>query len=147
MRAVLLHNPTAGAGEHCRDTLLYTMRLAGLSCSYHSVKDGDFAGALRRTAELVVVAGGDGTVAKVIARLPDRAIPVAIFPLGTANNIARSMGIVGAPLDVGEILCLDHTRPLDIGTAWGPWGHCRFVERTPARPGRALLEWNSRYLT
>jgi diacylglycerol kinase (ATP) len=108
---------------------LSALRLAGLSTFYCSVKDDDFAAALHRTVELVVVAGGDGTVAKVIAQLPDRAIPVVILPLGTANNIAHSLGIAGAPLEmVEELLERGNTRSLNIGRAQGPWGHRRFVE-------------------
>jgi diacylglycerol kinase (ATP) len=128
MRAILLHNPTAGAGSHSRDALLSALRAAGYSSCYCSVKDDDFAAALRTTAELVVIAGGDGTVAKAIVQLPNPAVPVAIVPLGTANNIARSMGITDAPPEIADVLRLGRSRRLDIGSARGPWGHRRFVE-------------------
>jgi diacylglycerol kinase (ATP) len=134
MRAILLHNPAAGFGDHSRDTILSALRLAGLLTFYYSVKNDDFAAALHRTVELVVVAGGDGTVAKVIAQMPDRSIPVVILPLGTANNIARSLGIAGASLEmVEELLECGNTQSLNIGSAQGPWGHRRFVEA--AGPG------------
>ena len=42
-----------------------------------------------------MAAGGDGTIAKVVTQLKDRETRVAILPLGTANNIARSFGITG----------------------------------------------------
>jgi diacylglycerol kinase family enzyme len=108
--------------------LLSALQLAGLTASYCSTKDEDFKDMLRRRPELIVVAGGDGTVAKVIAQLPDRSVPVAILPLGTANNIARSLGILGAPAELVEILRPDHSQRLDIGAARGPWGECNFVE-------------------
>ena len=47
-------------------------------------------------ADLYVVAGGDGTVGKVITGIRDRNIPVAIIPSGTANNIAKSLCIEGS---------------------------------------------------
>jgi diacylglycerol kinase family enzyme len=144
MRTVLLHNPTAGTEGHSRDLLLSALRLAGLSGHYCSVKDDDFDAALRRSSELVMVAGGDGTVAKVIARLSDRSIPIAILPLGTANNIARSMGIVGAPLELAETLRLDRSRRLDIGSAQGPWGHRRFVEAVGLGPLAQAIEKGSK---
>jgi diacylglycerol kinase (ATP) len=127
MRAILLHNPAAGFGDHSRDTILSALRLAGLSTFYCSVKNDDFAAALHRTVELVVVAGGDGTVAKVIAQLPDRAIPVVILPLGTANNIARSLGIAGVRIEMVEgLLERGNIRSLNIGSAQGPLGTSPF---------------------
>ena len=63
-----------------------------------------FKEALAQAEGLVVVAGGDGTVGKVIAQMPDRGVPVAILPLGSANNIARSFNVAGAPYELAEIL-------------------------------------------
>jgi diacylglycerol kinase family enzyme len=140
MRALLFHNPTAGTDENSKDALLSALKLAGYSVSYCSVKEADFDDALKRSVDLIVVAGGDGTVAKVIARLPDRSIPVAILPLGTANNIARSMGIAGAPVQLAEVLRPDRSRRLDIGAVEGPWGECRFVEAVGVGPISRSLE-------
>jgi diacylglycerol kinase (ATP) len=139
MRALLLHNPTAGAEEHSKEALLSALRLADYSVTYCSVKD-DFEDVLRKSFDMIVVAGGDGTVTKVIARLPDRSIPVAILPLGTANNIARSMGIAGAPVHLAEVLRPDRSRRLDIGAAEGPWGECNFVEAVGIGPISRSLE-------
>jgi diacylglycerol kinase (ATP) len=140
MKAILFHNPTAGTDDNSKDALLSALKLAGYSVSYCSVKDDEFEHALKRSADLIVVAGGDGTVAKVIARLPDRSIPVAILPLGTANNIARSMGIAGAPVHLAEVLRPDRSRRLDIGAAEGPWGECYFVEGVGVGPIARSLE-------
>jgi diacylglycerol kinase family enzyme len=128
MRAVLFHNPTAGAEDHSKDMLLSALQHAGVTASYCSTKDNDLKNLRPSQAELFVVAGGDGTVAKVIAQLPDRSIPVAILPLGTANNIARSLGILDAAVELGEILRPEHWHRLDIGSARGSWGRRRFVE-------------------
>jgi diacylglycerol kinase family enzyme len=43
--------------------------------------------------EVVVAAGGDGTVAAAAAMVVGTSTPLAILPLGTANNIASSLGI------------------------------------------------------
>jgi diacylglycerol kinase (ATP) len=135
MRAVLFHNPKAGSAEHSKETLLAALELAGISASYCSTKSADFDECRRMKADLFVVAGGDGTVAKVIAELPNRTIPIGIFPIGTANNIARSLGISGTPIELAEILTADHTTVrLDIGSADGPWGLRNFVEAVGLGP-------------
>jgi diacylglycerol kinase family enzyme len=49
--------------------------------------------AIEETVDLVVVAGGDGTVRVVCAELAGTAIPVAVLPAGTGNLLARNLGI------------------------------------------------------
>jgi diacylglycerol kinase family enzyme len=53
--------------------------------------------AIQETVDLVVVAGGDGTVRVVCAELARSGIPVAVLPAGTGNLLARNLGI---PLDL-----------------------------------------------
>ena len=74
-----------------------------------------------------MVAGGDGTVAAVVKMLPDRSVPLAIIPSGTANNIARSLGICGAPeASIADgIMSGGGGRRGDVH---GAWGCRRFVE-------------------
>jgi diacylglycerol kinase (ATP) len=83
---------------------------------------------LTQPAELIISAGGDGTLGKVIKNTPDRGVPIAILPLGTANNLARSFGIAGAPHEVAASWHLDHWQPFDVGVARGPWGRRPFIE-------------------
>jgi diacylglycerol kinase family enzyme len=129
MNAILFHNPTAGDGNHSREMLLPLLRDGGLSATYCSTKGKHFPEMLRERAELFVVAGGDGTVGKVLRKMPDRSIPVAILPLGTANNIAHSLGVAGEePIDTISGLQTARKQRFDIGMARGPWGHQPFVE-------------------
>jgi diacylglycerol kinase (ATP) len=82
----------------------------------------------RAPADLVVVAGGDGTGAKVRKGLPNRGVPVGVLPLGTANNIARSLGVEGAPHELVARWRDAARRRMQVGVARGPWGSRRFVE-------------------
>jgi len=75
------------------------------------------------------VAGGDGTVGKVARRLIGSPTPIAILPLGTANNIANTLDVTGKSLK--ELIrswktarCIN----FDAGVAKGPWGTESFVE-------------------
>ena len=90
-----------------------------------------------------MVAGGDGTVGKVIAQMPDRGVPVAILPLGSANNIARSFNVAGAPYELAEILHPLYWQKLSIGTVRGPWGRRRFVEAVGLGPLARMMKRSS----
>ncbi len=59
--------------------------------------------ARRRRPDLVLVAGGDGTVRTLCAEMAQTGIPVAIVPAGTGNLLARNLSI---PLDFGEALAV-----------------------------------------
>jgi len=129
MRALLCHNPTAGTKGYDKDALLAALKLADIDVrEVISVKSEDLAEALKKSADFIVAAGGDGTIGKVLTNLPDRSVPVALFPLGTANNAARSLGIAGTPQELVETWKIENTRPLDIGSVKGSWGTTLFLE-------------------
>jgi diacylglycerol kinase (ATP) len=128
MRALLVHNPKAGSGRPSGDELLAALDAAGFSTTYCSIKTGDLDAALAQPADIVIVAGGDGSVAKIARSLNDRKTLVAILPFGTANNIARCLGIAGEPGTLIDALRGAPVERLDIGLAVGPWGSRRFVE-------------------
>lgn len=129
MRALLVHNPTAGEGTYSTPELLIAaLRDAGYAPVYCSSKSDDYRARLKEPTDIVVVAGGDGTVAKVVRHLPDRNVPIAILPIGTANNVARSLGIPDDAEQLATYLCGGRVQPLDIGVAAGKWGSRLFVE-------------------
>lgn len=128
MFAIIFHNPTSGTKGIDKDALLAAIKLANIDGEYVSTKSDDFDKALNRKADLFVAAGGDGTIRKVIVGARERKIPIAIFPLGTANNVARSLGIAGTPQELTETWDLKHSIPFDLGLAHGSWGMQSFIE-------------------
>jgi diacylglycerol kinase (ATP) len=110
------------------EQLLAVIRQAGHKPRYQSSKDEDWPSVLDEPADLVAVAGGDGTVAKVARRLVQREIPLTILPLGTANNIYKTLY---APTPIGNLIAgwtTAHRRSCDLGIARGPWGESYFIE-------------------
>ena len=69
--------------------------------------------------DMVVVGGGDGTVSEVAKGLIHAPIPLGIVPIGTYNNIARSLNL---PTDVAEacsVLAHGQIKSIDVGQANG----------------------------
>jgi diacylglycerol kinase (ATP) len=126
-RVTLFHNPTAGDGSHEGDELIECLRKAGFEPNYNSTK-GEYKPALRDPGEIAIVAGGDGTVRKIATHLSDRSVPLAIIPLGTANNIANTLGVAGDSGPLIEGLLTARRQRFDIWEAAGNWGKELFVE-------------------
>lgn len=127
-RAILVHNPTAGDGKCSPDELTALLRGAGYSVRYVHAKRKQDMKLLRGAKGLIVVAGGDGTVHRVARRIAGRGKTMAVLPLGTANNIARSLGIRGTPRELVASLARAKEIEIDVGVARGPWGKRVFVE-------------------
>jgi diacylglycerol kinase (ATP) len=128
MRALLLYSPSAGEGGPSKELLFDLFRQEGFDPCYCSVKDPGIVEVLGRPHDLIVAIGGDGTVTTVLTHMPDRSIPVAILPQGTANNIARSLGISGPSETLIPALHNATEQRFDIAAATGPWGRHRFIE-------------------
>ena len=90
MRILLIHNPKAGDRKHSKKQLLASLTRSGHQAFYQSIKKRGWKQAFEKPVDLVIAAGGDGTVHKSAWQLLDSGIPLAILPLGTANNLARS---------------------------------------------------------
>jgi diacylglycerol kinase (ATP) len=140
VRVTLIHNPGAGKGECTDQLLLGLLHGAGHKVRYQSSKDEGWEEALKHAADVVAVAGGDGTVSRVAKRLVGRDIALAPLPLGTANNIARSLGLNELSL---EEIVRSWANPrrvkLDVGLVEGPWGPRYFVEGVGVGLFAALL--------
>jgi diacylglycerol kinase (ATP) len=128
MRITLIHNPKAGRRTHRQKELMAALADAGHQAIYQSTKKDDYKKALRNSADLVIAAGGDGTVNKVACELIDTGVPLSVLPLGTANNLARSLGFIASAEQIIAGLEGGKKRSFDIGLARGPWGKRYFFE-------------------
>src|SRR5688572_33046215 len=99
MKATLIHNP--GAGDNKTATVGQSEALlkeAGYKVRYQSSKERRWHKALKKSADIIVVAAGDGTVGKVARRMIGKGVPLAVLPMGTANNISKTLGIADLPV-------------------------------------------------
>lgn len=142
MRAVLIVNPTATSTTPAGRDLLANALKSRLQLTVvhttHRGHAGEIAQAAARDGvDVIVVHGGDGTVSNVVngllgtpGQLPTGHIPaVAIVPGGSANVVARSLGISPDPITATNqliVLLDDHRRRqiwrrigvIDCGERW-----------------------------
>jgi len=130
MRVTLVHNPDAGSGDHVGEDLLTLLQKVGHDAVYTSTEGASLIRALEQRPDVVLAAGGDGTVGAVArlmaAHAPD--VPLSILPVGTANNLAASLGIHGEVDKIVSGLDSHGRRRLDVPSANAAWGSARFVE-------------------
>jgi diacylglycerol kinase family enzyme len=139
MRVTVIHNPGAGdSGTPAGEEIKRMVCEAGHEPAYRSCKSEGWEACLDEPTELIAVAGGDGTVGLVARRLAGRDVPITVLPMGTANNIARSLGLAGTPVEQLVAGWAQGRRAkVDIGAASGPWGRSAFVEGV----GAGVFAW------
>ena len=130
MKVALVHNPSAGDGDLEAGELRRMIEARGHVVEEFEKESKDVRRAIESAPDILAIAGGDGTVGRAMTVcFSERCTtPIAVFPVGTANNIARSLG-VDHPVDA-IVRALAAARPfrLDIGRIAGPWGESLFVE-------------------
>jgi diacylglycerol kinase (ATP) len=126
MRIVLVHNPSAGSAVPVRD-LVKLLKDAGHRVKDASVKDG-WMKLLKKSTDLVVAAGGDGTVRDVALAVEGTDTPFSILPFGTANNVGKTLGLLGYIRPLTEAWESAAPQAFDIAEVNGPGGSDRFVE-------------------
>ncbi|TDB62262.1 diacylglycerol/lipid kinase family protein [Arundinibacter roseus] len=119
----IIHNPTAGDEEHTKKNLIQLIESQGLECRYSSTKKPGWE-KFKPDTDMLVLAGGDGTIRKVTAellsrKLLDKRYPIGLLPLGTANNIARTLKLHGKLEDLSQCWEACRTTPFDVGLIQG----------------------------
>jgi YegS/Rv2252/BmrU family lipid kinase len=114
---MLIHNPAAGRGRGRLQTTLARLRSLGSVPEVWATARRGEAEALAQAAvergyDLVVAAGGDGTVNEVVNGLIGSGLPLALLPLGTANVLATEIGLDLAPDALAETIL--HGMPVDV---------------------------------
>jgi diacylglycerol kinase (ATP) len=100
MKALVIINAHAGKGDHdaVRETIARRLREGDIDFEFEEIKKGDYAADVVRRRlhdgfDLVVAAGGDGTVSCTLDGMQGSDIPIGIIPAGTGNMIARELDI------------------------------------------------------
>jgi diacylglycerol kinase (ATP) len=126
MRTLLIYNPTAGEDDVEPAALVSELEAAGHQVVSRSVKKDGWEQSLDADFDLVVAAGGDGTVVKVFKQLAGTDTPATLVPIGSANNIAGSIGF--DDVDLRGLTKDSAEASFDIGSIAWDGGRERFVE-------------------
>ena len=117
-RVLLIHNPTSGSWNARRlDRFLKPLAEDGTSIDVRRTRKCGDARALAaevapRDADVVAIAGGDGTVNEVVNGLAAGTPPIAVLPLGTANVLAAELGIPARPSRLAR--CIREGATIDV---------------------------------
>ena len=143
--ALVIFNPTAGGRRRARlDRVLAHMRALGAVVTLHETTARGDAERTAREApadvhDVIVAAGGDGTINEVINGLAGRRMPLGIIPLGTANVLAAELDLPQDIDGLARTIALGRTSPVNLGEVNGRRfvmmaGVCFAMEcgRTPA---------------
>ncbi|MEJ8305030.1 diacylglycerol kinase [Saccharibacillus sacchari] len=125
-RARLIYNPTSGREEMRRrlPDILQRLDEGGIETTVHATTgEGDAtraaADAAQRGYDIVIAAGGDGTIYEVVNGLADQEHrpELGVFPLGTTNDLSRALGISRQWEDYCDLVLRGESRPIDLGRA------------------------------
>lgn len=124
-RAVFLYNTQAGKGriERCAEAICTVFRAYGYDIERQTI---DFAANPfdgNETIDLMVVAGGDGTVNYVVncMKRKELDIPLGVIPAGTANDFAGAVGMSRNPLEAARQIASGTVDRVDCGRVNDLW--------------------------
>ncbi len=131
MRTVLILNPLAGASaladhenrdapDSCEDVIMSSLRAYGIEPEVrHTTLEDPGAGlakqAVQEKVDLVIAAGGDGTIHSVATSLIGSKSTLGIIAMGTMNNLAHSLGIPEEIEDACAAIATGETHAVDVG--------------------------------
>lgn len=116
-------NPSAGKGRARAVAATASTRLRGAGASvveYAGVTAEETRDLARRALaarpDVLVVVGGDGTLAGILDVVCENSVPIAVVPAGTGNDLARSLGVPMEDPAAAALLALrGRRRTIDVG--------------------------------
>ncbi len=121
-KAIVIHSPHSGRADHLSSALTHLrqsgveiVEITSIATLDNLPTQGEYW--QENGIDIALAAGGDGLIGGVISHIIESGLPLGILPLGTSNDIARSLRI---PLDLSqaaELIARGHEVAIDIGMA------------------------------
>lgn len=125
-RAILISNPNAGRGGKARarevERFCERLRESGVAVEVWNTAGPNDAAQLAARAVAdggreIIVSGGDGTIHEALQGVMGAGVRLAIWPSGTANVLARQLGLPFDAEGAAEALARGNTHRISIGCA------------------------------
>ena len=118
-RALLLVNRHARHGQNRITEAIKQLKKLGFDLQEESMDNPQQLPELIRRyqnrVDLVIIGGGDGTLNAAADALVETQLPLGILPLGTANDLARTLGIPDSLPEACKIIAQGQLRRIDLG--------------------------------
>lgn len=123
-RILAIFNPASGRNRRARfDEVVAALRAHGCPVSVLVTEAAGHAEAIARGVgddfDVIVAAGGDGTVNEIVNGLPGKSIALGLIPLGTANVLADEIALPRSVEQMARILAEGPVREINLGRANG----------------------------
>jgi YegS/Rv2252/BmrU family lipid kinase len=122
-RALLVVNRKARSGLTAIDDAMAVLEAGGIDIvETEMVGREQICDEIREDAaelDLVILGGGDGTLNAAAPALVETGLPLGILPLGTANDLARTLGLPTALDKAAQVIADGHSRAIDLGEVNG----------------------------
>lgn len=119
-RALFLVNPKASRAQTDLNAITAVLAAGGIQLVRPLHDDVDTL--IRRHAaaiDCVIIGGGDGTLNRAAPALMETGLPLGILPLGTANDLARTLELPADPKAAAQVIADGPLRAIDLGEVNG----------------------------
>jgi YegS/Rv2252/BmrU family lipid kinase len=121
IKALLIINPNSRMGAEADITegieLLESAGFVLIKAESKSAQDtSTLIDRHHQEIEMVIIGGGDGSINSAADAVYRHQLTLAILPLGTANDLARSLGLPKDLLEVFKIIATNKSRKIDLGS-------------------------------
>jgi len=121
-RVIVVHSPYSGRSDLLSQATDYLQQLGVVvvkSISIATLDDLPPQGPtwMQQGIDMAVAAGGDGLVGGVITHIAECGLPLGMLPLGTSNDIARSLRIPQDLISAAQVIAQGKEQQIDIGVA------------------------------
>ena len=122
-RAILIVNAKSRSGAAQSEIALERLKAHGIDTVHLECGRREDLSPLivenARDVDCAIVGGGDGTLNAAAFGVIEAGLPLGILPLGTANDLARTLGLPTAPDEAARVIVAGHKARIDVGEVNG----------------------------
>lgn len=122
-RVLVMVNPGARRGAEGVEAAQKRLAAAGIEVIAESFSGpGEIVADILRRAgavDAVVICGGDGTLMRALPAILKADLPLGVLPLGTANDLARTLGVPDDLEAAADVIAAGALRRIDVGSVNG----------------------------